>query len=410
MKRYGPFIIILLALFVSMSNVKALKVGTCDVLISYKANSSSDNDIFICKNQRFGNPTDSIYYEGSGNKVVLNNFNAYYLALNSNVVLDIGETNSISLFHTGEYQVNITGKGVIKFKEDSYVKKINNGELVYNYLYQGRTVVNSEKLIYEGTEKEFISDYKELAKVNNLPSEYNEEDYEKVQAIDYISMTSVSITDEWMDKHIVTNLSKSVEDGYGIVRYEEVKKEETQKTDEDETKTLKSEKVILVSEKKINAKYKLDVEEKTHEKEKYEDQIEDYQILSLYDVNVYNGKKLVTMKNGHYTIKIKLDENDNYQNHKIIYVDNDGKVAEYIDGVIEDGYIVFETSHLSQYGVIAEEVNDAIVIEPKISKKEVATKVFKLSVLGIYLIVASLIITIVIIKSGLIKRKRKRRA
>ena len=393
MKRYGSFIIILLALFVSMSNVKALKIDTCDVLISYKANSSSDNDIYICKNQRYGNPTDNIYYEGSGNKVVLNNFNAYYLSLNSNVVFDIGESNSISLFHTGEYQVNITGKGVIKFKEDSYVKKVNNGELVYNYLYQGRTVVKSERLIYEGTIKEFISDYKELAEINNLPSEYNEEDYEMVQAIDYISMTSVSITNEWMDKHIVTNLSKSVDDGYGIVSYEEVKKEETQKTNEDESKTLKSEKVILVSEK-----------------EKYEDQIEDYEIISLYDVNVYNGKKLVTMKNGHYTIKIKLEDEDNYQNHKIIYVDDEGKVAEYIDGKIEDGYIVFETSHLSQYGVIAEEISQPLVIEPTTSKKEVVTKVFKLSVLLTYLVVASLLIMIVILKSGLIKKKRKRRA
>ena len=251
MKRYGSFIIILLVFFASLSSVKALKVGSCDVLISYKANSSSDNDIYICKNQKYGNPGDSIYYDGSGNKIVLNGFNAYYLSLNSNIVLEIGESNSISLFHTGEYQVNVTGKGVIKFKEDSYVKKINNGELVYNYLYQGRTVVNSEKLIYEGTTKEFISDYKELSKVNNLPKEYNEEDYEVVQAIDYISMTSVSITNEWMDKHIVTNLSKSVDDGYGIVSYEEVKKEETQKTNEDESKTLKSEKVILVSEKKL---------------------------------------------------------------------------------------------------------------------------------------------------------------
>ena len=73
MKRYGSFIIFLLAFFAGLSTVKALSVGNCDVLISYKANSSSDNDIYICKNQRFGNPSDNIYYEGAGNKVVLNN-------------------------------------------------------------------------------------------------------------------------------------------------------------------------------------------------------------------------------------------------------------------------------------------------------------------------------------------------
>ena len=65
---------------------------------------------------------------------------------------------------------------------------------------------------------------------------------------------------------------------------------------------------------------------------------------------------------------------------------------------------------MSQYGVIAEEISQPLVIEPTTSKKEVVTKVFKLSVLLTYLVVASLLIMIVILKSGLIKKKRKRRA
>ena len=48
------------------------------------------------------------------------------------------------------------------------------------------------------------------------------------------------------------------------------------------------------------------------------------------------------MKDGKYTIKIKLDNNiDNYENYQIIYVNDDGEIEEYIDGRIEGEYIVF---------------------------------------------------------------------
>ena len=218
-------------------------------------------------------------------------------------------------------------------------------------------------------------------------------------------MTSVSITDEWLNKHIVTNLDKSVEDGYGVVKYVEKKKEEPK---EDDSKTLKDDKVILVSEKKMNAKYKLHVDDLSEEKEKYSDQVDNYDILSLYDVSVYNGKKQVEMKNGHYTIKIKLDDSDkSYQSYKVIYV-NEDKVAEYLDATIEDGYIVFETSHLSQYGIIAEEITPVVeAIQPR---KITLMDLFKVSILGGFIIISSLLILILVIKSGLIKRRKRRRA
>ena len=405
MKRYSSFFITLLIFFVGICNVKALTIDGCDVIVSYKASSSLDKDSYICKNQVFGSSTNSIYYAGKGNKIVLNNFSAYYFSLESNVVLEVTGTNNISLLHTGEYQLNVNGSGNIRFKEDSYVKKINNGELVYNYLYQGKTIINNDRLIYEGTEKEFINDYKELASINKLPNEYNEENFEKVQAIDFVSMTSVSITDEWLNKHIVTNLDKSVEDGYGVVKYVEKKKEEPK---EDDSKTLKDDKVILVSEKKMNAKYKLHVDDLSEEKEKYSDQVDNYDILSLYDVSVYNGKKQVEMKNGHYTIKIKLDDSDkSYQSYKVIYV-NEDKVAEYLDATIEDGYIVFETSHLSQYGIIAEEITPVVeAIQPR---KITLMDLFKVSILGGFILISSLLILILVIKSGLIKRRKRRRA
>ena len=407
MKRMSSFIITILALIVGISNVKALTIGNCDVLLSYKPNSSLDETNYICKNQVFGDSTANLYYDGTNNKIVLNNFSAYYLAIYDNVSFVVNGTNNISLLHTGEHLIDVSGEGNVKFKEDSYVKKVNNGELVYNYLYQGKTIVKSEKLIYEGTKKEFLNDYNELAEVNNLPKEFDENNFEMVQAIDFVNMSSGSITDEWMQKHITTNLESSVVDGYGFIRY--VKVEEPVK--QDENKTLVSENVILVSDEKINSKYELSVSDLSSEKEKVSEQIEDYNVLSLYDVSVYNGKKQVKMKNGKYTIKIKLSEEDaKYQNHRIIYVDDDGKVAEYFDGVVEDGYVVFETTHLSQYGVIAMEVQPEEVVIPKVSKRTIVVNLFKISVLAGFSLVFLVVLIILILKSGLIKKRKRRRA
>ena len=408
MKKISSFIIFILVLIAGINNVKALTIGNCDVLLSYKSNSSLDDTNYICKNQVFGDSTANLYYDGTNNKIVLNNFSAYYLAIYDNVSFVVNGTNNISLLHTGEHQIDVSGEGNVKFKEDSYVKKVNNGELVYNYLYQGKTIIKSEKLIYEGTIKEFLNDYNELAEINKLPKEYDENNFEMVQAIDFVSMSSGSITNEWMQKHVKTNLEASVVDGYGFIRY--VKKEEPVKTQDNNT--LVSENVILVSDENINSKYELNVEDKSSEKEKISDQIDNYDVLSLYDVSVYNGKKLVEMKDGKYTIKIKLKEEDvMYQNHRIIYVDDEGKVAEYFDGRVEDGYIVFETTHLSQYGVIAEVVpEESIVITPKVDNtRKIVVNLIKIGVLlGVFL-VSALIITILVLKSGLIKKRKRRR-
>ena len=188
-------------------------------------------------------------------------------------------------------------------------------------------------------------------------------------------------------------------DGYGFIRY--VEKEEPVKNEDN--KTLVSENVILVSDEKINSKYELNVEDLSSEKDRISDQIDNYDVLSLYDVSVYNGDNLVEMKDGKYTIKIKLNGEDvNYQNLRIVYVDEEGKVAEYFDGRIEDGYIVFETTHLSQYGVIAE--TPVVEVAPKISKRKVVVNLAKVSILLSIVLVSSIVIAILIYKSGLIKK------
>ena len=419
-KRYLAVFLILL--FSSIINAKALTIGDCKVLASYKLYSSLDEENYICKGNSYGNSSDAIYYPGSGNIIYFNNLNAYYFTNweEYDVTIDITGENNISLLHISDSKFKVTGSGSLKFKQNSFVKKVINGEAVYQYEYKNKTVLNSDKKIYEGITLEFEENYELLKEINDLPEEYNLEDYVLVQVVDYTKMTSVVVTESWIEQHIDTNLKTSLKDGFGIIEKEKEssKKEEAPATGDKKEKNnntqLETDNVIFISKEKVNKKYKLK-EENIIEKEvanKVSESIEkDKDLVSLYDVSVYNGKKEVSMKNGKYTIKIKLDTNiEDYENYQIIYVNDEGEIKEYIDGIIEGEYIVFETSHLSQYGVIASPITKVNVVEPIMVKDESNLgNIFKISILVIFILGATLLITYLIMKSNLLSTKQKKR-
>ncbi len=355
----------------SLSSVKALTVGDCKVLVSFKLNSSLDEDSYICKGRDYGVSGQAIYYDSANNTVYFNNLNAYYLSnYDESITINLAGSNNISLLHLSDIKVNIIGNGSLKFKQNSFIKKVSNGESIYTFTYKGKKILNEEEKIFEGRIEDFVLNYDVLKTTNKLPDEYNENDYVLEQALEFTKMTSVVVTDSWLNEHINTKLDATVEDGFGMVQYvEESKKEEKIEV---EQSVLQTENVIFISDQKVDKKYKLK-EEDLKEKEvaeKVNENLDDKDLISLYDVSVYNGKKEVLMKDGKYTIKIKLDDNsNNYDNYQIIYVNDDGNIEEYIDGYLEDGYIVFETSHLSQYGVIAKPIEVSVVKTKKIDWK-----------------------------------------
>ena len=350
-------------MLLSLSSVKALTVEDCKVLVSFKLNSSLDEDSYICKGRDYGISGQAIYYDSANNVVYFNNLNAYYLSnYDESITINLAGSNNISLLHLSDVKINITGNGSLKFKQNSFVKKVSNGESIYEFIYKDKVVLNENKKIFEGRINDFVENYEVLRKINNLPKEYNEKDYVLEQALEYTKMTSVVVTDSWLSEHITTKLNIGVVDGFGLVQYVEESKKEEKK--EVEPSVLQTENVIFISEEKVDKKYQLK-EEDLKEKEvaeKVNENLDDKDLISLYDVSVYNGKNEVAMKDGQYTIKIKLDDSvEAYDNYQIIYVNNEGKIEEYIDGYIEDGYIVFETSHLSQYGVIAKPIEVSVV-------------------------------------------------
>ena len=89
--------VILLLIICSIAKVNALTIDNCEVLASYKLYSSLDEENYICKGKEYGSSTDAIYYSGSGSKIILNNFNAYYFTNweEYDVTLDINGDNNI---------------------------------------------------------------------------------------------------------------------------------------------------------------------------------------------------------------------------------------------------------------------------------------------------------------------------
>lgn len=412
-KKMAFLLIISLLVF----RVNALSINDCDVLASLKLQSSLDEDIYICKDKDYGKKEESIYYSKEDNTIYLNNGNIYYLSNYGNpLTISISGDNFINLLSL-DSNITIVGEGNLKFKEDSYIKKTDNGEKVYRYVYDNRIIVNQDKKIYEGTLNAFAQDYNNLKADNTMPEEFKEEDYQLIPAPDYVNMIPISITPAWIGTYITTDLDSMVEDGYGLLKPKEVPKEEPKTEEKEEmpaATTLETEKVTLISSKKLEKKYKLKVADLSSKKEEYNSKITEGDILNLYDITIKKGKKTVKVKDNNYTIKIKLDSvnTEEYESYKVVYISDSGEVSEYINGEIEGDYVVFKTPHLSQYGVVGkkkvieeppkEEVKEKVIVK----KKEDNSIILKVGILVIIAFISLILIFGLYIKSQKLNKRR----
>ena len=83
-------------------------------------------------------------------------------------------------------------------------------------------------------------------------------------------------------------------------------------------------------------------------------EVADTKVLATYDITVTDGENVVEMKDGNYTISVKVDEetSSKYNAFKAAYINDEGKAEEVLDATMEDGYVTFETTHLSTYSII----------------------------------------------------------
>lgn len=139
----------------------------------------------------------------------------------------------------------------------------------------------------------------------------------------------------------------------------------------------------IVFEDGIDKDYKLDIKEV-----EIKDDLKNKNVKFIVDINVLNNTTVVPISNSKLKISFKLPETLlNYKKYQIVYI-KDGEIKEYLPATVKNGYIEFETSHLSEYGVIA--TNEETIKNPKTSDNVVSYAVLS------FISLASLISIIVL--------------
>ena len=78
--------------------------------------------------------------------------------------------------------------------------------------------------------------------------------------------------------------------------------------------------------------------------------------LKIYILD--NNNQIVKISNNKMKIRIVLPEDlKGFDKYEVVYILDD-EIKETIPATVDDGYIVFETSHLSQYGIVATNVEE----------------------------------------------------
>lgn len=83
----------------------------------------------------------------------------------------------------------------------------------------------------------------------------------------------------------------------------------------------------------------------------------DKNVKFIADINVLKDNEIVQISGTKMKIRIALPEElKGYNTYSVVYILND-EIKETIPATLQDGYIVFETTHLSEYGIIATNTN-----------------------------------------------------
>ena len=192
--------------------------------------------------------------------------------------------------------------------------------------------------------------------------------------------------------------------------------------------------VAIISEKALPLDYKLEVtkidsedlksaETKVEDKFKSDEKVKDTKLLALYDISMKNNDGIVPLKDEKLLVYVQLEKDLlKYDHYKVVYIDENGEIKEVIDAEllskllktgleevfgedfssedlleeIDGDMLVFETSHLSTYGVVG--YND-VKVDNNIQNSPTGDNV----ITYIVMLVVGLFGSIVLIKS--LKRK-----
>ena len=232
----------------------------------------------------------------------------------------------------------------------------------------------------------WMSDIPELYSLNDtdFPIAYNADEYRipsyRVELIPRLinsgiivakepTTTLVQITQGWGNENIQTELPRSfTKTGSYLIGT----KQDESTNNLDTVTVTQSDNIVFESTVAFDSNYHLRVDDVTENLTNDEaTMIEaktDKTLLKLYDINMLDkDNNVVKMENGTYTIKIALsDLLKKYNDYEIVYI-SDEKV-ELIPAKIEEGFIIFNTTHLSKYGVVGKEQTTKKMIDLSNSK------------------------------------------
>ncbi len=101
-------------------------------------------------------------------------------------------------------------------------------------------------------------------------------------------------------------------------------------------------------EKEVSKDYKLDIKPVEVKKD-----LTNKNVKYVVDINVLENENIVKISDTKMKIRVALpDDLKGFNKYEVVYILND-EIKETMPATVEDGYIVFETSHLSQYGIVA---------------------------------------------------------
>lgn len=116
--------------------------------------------------------------------------------------------------------------------------------------------------------------------------------------------------------------------------------------------------VSITFDKKFDNEYVLDIKKVEIKKE-----LSDKNVKYLVDINILENGEVVKINDTKMQIKIALPEElKGYKKYEVVYILNN-EIKETIPATVEDGYIVFETTHLSEYGIVATEKSSSSNVE-----------------------------------------------
>mgnify|MGYP004700975887 CR=1 FL=1 len=202
---------------------------------------------------------------------------------------------------------------------------INNPDDLFNKFESGKSYTYG--IYFKAAEGYcFTTDTK--LKINGKYYDYDTDDYDPM-----LQYNEGEYATMWVDTSLIITPTSSEQPTQDTVK---------------EIESSSSIKGSITFEKEVSKNYTLDIKQVEVSKN-----LSDKNVKYLVDINVLENGQVVKISDTKMKIRIALPEDlKGYKKYEVVYISND-EIKETIPATIEDGYILFETSHLSEYGIVA---------------------------------------------------------